>query len=138
MSIDIVKLTDFVIPEATAPDRNDRDPPSRRSRRSRGWEIMRGKPDDASIETYREHELRELLERVREGFAMLDAGEIDAFALDELIARYRNGALALHEFCDSHSLQPQRAASTLAALREQGAQPDWWRAGERPISTQGS
>jgi len=37
------------------------------------------------IATYHQRELRDLLEHVREGFARLDAGEIDEFELDDLV-----------------------------------------------------
>jgi hypothetical protein len=42
-----------------------------------------------------EQQLRALLERARDGFARLDAGEIDAFELDELIHRYKRAAREL-------------------------------------------
>ena len=124
-------------PETIATDRNGRAPRQRHSRKRGGWAFARGRPADASIEHYHEHQLRDLLERVREGFAMLDAGEIDAYGLDELIARYRDGAQALHEFCASTGREPQRAALTLAALREQGEEPDWWRTGAEPNRRRG-
>jgi hypothetical protein len=47
------------------------------------------------IGRYHEEQLGLLLEHVREGFARLDAGEIDAFDLDELIHRYKRSARAL-------------------------------------------
>ena len=40
-----------------------------------------------TIGAYQEAQLRLLLERVRDGFRRVDAGEIDAFELDELIHR---------------------------------------------------
>jgi hypothetical protein len=71
-----------------------------------------------------------LLDRVREGFARLDAGEIDAFDLDDLIHRYKRSAHELWKFCGSSGSEWERAATTLAWLREQGEEPDWWDAGE--------
>jgi hypothetical protein len=47
------------------------------------------------IGAYHEEQLRGLLEHVREGFARLDRGEIDAFELDELIHRYKRSAREL-------------------------------------------
>jgi hypothetical protein len=44
---------------------------------------------------YHERELARLLERVREGFTRFDAGELDAFELDELIHRYKRSAREL-------------------------------------------
>ena len=45
-----------------------------------------------TIGAYHEVQLRLLLEHVRDGFRRLDAGEIDAFELDELIHRYKRSA----------------------------------------------
>jgi hypothetical protein len=81
------------------------------------------------IAAYHEEQLRALLERVREGFARLDASEIDAFELDDLIHRYKRSAAELWKFCGSSGGQWERAAGTLAYLREQGEEPDWWDAG---------
>jgi hypothetical protein len=41
---------------------------------------------------YRERELEALLEHVRDGFARIDAVELDAFELDDLIHRYKRSA----------------------------------------------
>jgi hypothetical protein len=78
---------------------------------------------------YREEQLGALLERVREGFARLDAGEIDVFELDDLIHRYKRSAAELWRFCGLSGGQRERAARMLAFLREQGDEPDWWEAG---------
>jgi hypothetical protein len=40
------------------------------------------------IAAYHDGQLRELLKHIRQGFERLDAGEIDACELDELIDRY--------------------------------------------------
>ena len=50
-----------------------------------------------------ERQLRALLEYVRDGFARLDAGELDAFDLDDLIHRYKRSARQLLE-----ALRPRR------------------------------
>jgi hypothetical protein len=78
---------------------------------------------------YHEEQLRALLERVREGFARLDAGEIDVFELDDLIHHYKRAARELWKFCGSTGSEWERAASMLAYLREQDDEPDWWEAG---------
>jgi hypothetical protein len=78
------------------------------------------------IAAYHQQQLRALLERVRHGFARLDAGEIDEFELDELIHRYKRAAANLWKFCGSTGGQWLQAASTLAYLRERGDEPDWW------------
>lgn len=53
------------------------------------------------IAAYQDEQLRALLERMRDGFTILDAGEIDAFDLDELIHRYKRSAHELSKFCGS-------------------------------------
>lgn len=82
------------------------------------------------IGSYHNEQLRGLLEHVREGFARLDRGEIDAFDLDELIHRYKRSARELWKFCGSSGSGWERAVKMLAFLRESGEEPDWWNAGE--------
>jgi hypothetical protein len=78
---------------------------------------------------YHERELARLLEHVREGFARLDTGELDPFELDDLIHHYKRSARELWKFCGSSGSEWERAARTLAYLREQDDEPDWWEAG---------
>jgi hypothetical protein len=84
------------------------------------------------IAAYHDKQLRGLLERVRDGFVRLDAGEIDAFDMDDLIHHYKCSARELWKFCGSSGSEWERAASTLAYWREQGDEPDWWQAGAHP------
>jgi hypothetical protein len=84
------------------------------------------------IAAYHEEQLGLLLERVRDGFVRLDAGEIDVFELDELIHHYKRSAVELWKFCGSSGGAWVRAARTLAFLREKGDAPDWWEAGAPP------
>jgi hypothetical protein len=84
------------------------------------------------IGAYHEEQLRGLLEHVREGFARLDAGEIDPFELDDLIYRYKRSARELWKFCGSSGSGWVRAVGTLELLREQDDEPDWWEAGAPP------
>ncbi len=84
-----------------------------------------------TIGAYHEEQLRLLLDRVRDGFARLDAGEITVFELDELIHRYKESARELWKFCNLTG-GPVRAVRALEFLRAQGEEPpDWWVAGER-------
>jgi hypothetical protein len=77
-----------------------------------------------------EAQLRLLLDHVRDGFAKLDAGELDPFDLDDLIHRYKRSAQKLWSFCGSSGSGWERAALTLEWMREQGEEePDWWAAG---------
>ena len=82
------------------------------------------------IAAYHMEQLRGLLERVRQGFAKLDAGEIDVFELDDLIHHYKRSAAELWKFCGQSGGDWERAASMLAWLRDEGEEPDWWQAGE--------
>jgi hypothetical protein len=81
------------------------------------------------IAAYHQAQLRALLERVRAGFAQLDTGEINEFDLDDLIHHYKRSAAELWKFCGSSGGQCQQAANTLAYLRENGEEPDWWERG---------
>ena len=84
-----------------------------------------------TMAAYHEEQLLLLLERVRDGFRRLDAGEIDAFELDDLIHRYKRSARELWKLCSSSGSGWERAAGNLKYLREQGEElPDWWAAGE--------
>lgn len=94
-------------------------PSAERSRRREAREV---------IGAYHEQQLRGLLEHVRDGFARLDAGEIDAFELDDLVHWYKRAANELWKFCGSSGSQWLQAANTLAYLRERGEEPDWWAA----------
>ena len=84
-----------------------------------------------TIAAYHEAQLGLLLERVRDGFACLDGGEIDAFELDELIHRYKQAARELWKFCNLSGRSPMSALHALELRREQGEEPDWWEAGQR-------
>ena len=81
------------------------------------------------IAAYHEEQLGKLLEHVRNGFEQLDAGEIDAFELDELIHRYHRCAQKLWSFCWSSGGQWLQAARNLAYYRDSRDEPDWWEAG---------
>jgi hypothetical protein len=79
-----------------------------------------------AVEAYLEHQLRDLLERVREGFARLDSGEIGVVELDDLIRRYAQAARDLRDFCGSSEEDFVKTARVLEFLREQGGETDWW------------
>jgi hypothetical protein len=78
------------------------------------------------INTYHQEQLRLLLERVRDGFAQLDAGVIDEFDLDEIVHHYKKAAAELWKFCGSSGGQWEHAAHALGYLRQRGEEPDWW------------
>jgi hypothetical protein len=80
----------------------------------------------AAVGAYHETELAKLIEHVRDGLARYDAGDIDAFELDELIHHYKRATQKLWSFCTGAGGHLQSAARTLEVLREQGEEPDWW------------
>jgi hypothetical protein len=97
----------------------------------RAGERARRRAARETIGAYHEEQLGLLLDWVRDGFARLDAGEIDVFELDELIHRYKRSARELWKFCGSSGSGWERASGTLEYLRDQGEElPDWWAAGE--------
>jgi hypothetical protein len=78
----------------------------------------------AAVGAYHDAELARLLEHVREGLARYDAGEIDAFELDDLIHHYKRAAQKLWSFCTGGS----NVYGSLEWMREQDDLPDWWEA----------
>src|ERR687895_1705149 len=85
-----------------------------------------------AVGAYHEAELARLLERVREGLARYDAGEIDAFELDELIHHYKRATQKLWTFCTGGGAHVYSTARTLEWLRDAGPPPEWWGQGTPP------
>lgn len=86
--------------------------------------------DVALVVGYHEAQLADLLERVRDGFERYDAGELDAFELDELIHRYKKATRELWKLCGN--ITGSRAgivARTLEEVQERGEEIDWWERG---------
>lgn len=67
----------------------------------------------------------------RDGFAQLDAGEIDEFGLDGFIHRYKRAARKLWSFCGSSGSQWLQAATALELMRDSGEEHDWWADSDR-------
>ena len=83
--------------------------------------------DVALVVSYHEARLAELLEDVREGFGRYDAGELDAFELDELIHRYKRATRELWKFCgDISGRRAGFIARTLEEMQSNGESVDWW------------
>lgn len=97
---------------------------------TRAEEKERRRSAIALVAAYHEARLGELLEHIRDGFARYDAGEIDAFDLDDLIHRYKRSAQKLWSFCSGTGSQMESTARTLEVLGAEGELPDWWAAGE--------
>jgi hypothetical protein len=80
----------------------------------------------AAVGVYHEAELQRLIERLRDGLARYDTGEVDAFELDDLIHHYKRATQTLWSFCVGSGGHVDMAARTLEWLRQQGELPDWW------------
>lgn len=76
---------------------------------------------------YHEQQLRELLERVRDGFTRLDRGEIDPFELDDLIHHYKRAAQKLWSFCGASGADWERAAIWHSCVRTANRTTGWTR-----------
>ena len=87
--------------------------------------------DWAFLVAYHEAKLADLLEHVREGFTRYDAGEINAFGLDELIHRYQIAARELWKFCSVSGGRVEAAGRMLEVWRERDEMPDWWQVAVR-------
>jgi hypothetical protein len=87
--------------------------------------------DVALVIRYHEARLADLLERVRDGLDRYDAGELDAFELDELIHRYKRAARELWKFCGdrTHGRSSHFIARTLEDMQKREETIDWWEPG---------
>jgi hypothetical protein len=72
---------------------------------------------------YHESELARLLEHVRDGFARYDAGELDAFELDDLIHRYKRSGRELWKFCAVSGGHAVGVARTIEDVRRVRSPP---------------
>lgn len=84
----------------------------------------------ALVANYHEAELAKLIDRIRDGLARYDAGDIDAFELDDLIHHYQRATQKLWSFCVGAGGHVEMAARTLEWAQREGEPPDWWAAGE--------
>jgi hypothetical protein len=77
----------------------------------------------AAVGAYHEAELARLIEHVREGLARYDAGELDAFELDDLIHHYKRATQKLWSFCSGGGSQIYSTAKALEWLGAEGGTP---------------
>jgi hypothetical protein len=84
--------------------------------------------DRALVGDYHREKLGELLEHVRGGFAAYDAGQIDAFELDEIIHQYKRAAIELWKFCVGlgSGSGVEIAARAIQSATAEGADRDLW------------
>jgi hypothetical protein len=104
--------------------------PASEKRRSETARREQRRADVARVTTYHEAQLAKLLRRLQEGFRRFEAGEINAFKLDELIHHYKRAARELWKF--SGDLSGSSVRITARALQELGEEAhsiDWWERG---------
>jgi hypothetical protein len=89
-------------------------------------EKARRRADRALVAGYHETQLTKLLEHVRAGFAEYDAGQLDAFGLDELIHQYKRATIELWKFCGATGPQVAGAARAIEWAARDGQPIDWW------------
>ncbi|TMM00412.1 MAG: hypothetical protein E6G10_16305 [Actinobacteria bacterium] len=82
--------------------------------------------DREVVGAYHEAELGKLLERVRAGFTAYDAGEIDAFELDDLIHHYKRATQKLWVACVGGGGHVSHMARLLEWQAAEGEETDWW------------
>jgi hypothetical protein len=81
------------------------------------------------VALYHQDQLRGLLEHVRDGFARYDAGELDAFELDDVVHQYTRSARELWKFCELTGSRALYTTGTLDHWAREGEEPDWWKLG---------
>ena len=87
--------------------------------------------DVALVVGYHEEQLAKLVERVREGLRLYDAGELNAFELDDVIHHYKRSARELWKFCgDLSGSRVRSAARAIEEFARESDSVDWWDRGE--------
>jgi hypothetical protein len=87
--------------------------------------------DREAVGAYHEAELARLLEHVRMGFARYDAGEIDAFELDELIHHYKRATQKLWSACVGGGAHSRAWPSGSSGKRSRASRPTGGRSRDR-------
>lgn len=82
-----------------------------------------------TVSAYHEQELARLLEHVRDALDRFEAGEIDAFAVDDVIHQYKRAAQKLWSACVGSGAGTDRMARALAWQAAEGERTDWWQLG---------
>ncbi len=97
--------------------------------REAATEKARRRADRALVGNYHQAELTKLLEHVRAGFTEYDAGQIDAFELDEIIHQYKRATIELWKFCGATGSRVAAAARAIEWRTREGTAIDWWEQG---------
>ena len=77
------------------------------------------------VAAYHEEQLAELVQRVKLAIERFQAGETDAFEVDEVIFQYSRAAKELWKFCNMGHVE---SAARIVRDEPPG---DWWDRGER-------
>jgi hypothetical protein len=81
----------------------------------------------AQVASYHQAELARLLEHVEEAIASLRRGEMDVFAVGDVVHRYERAKRELWKFCWLG--HPASAAKVIAELVAERREIDWWSEG---------
>ena len=93
--------------------------------------------DRALVGAYHEARLGELVDHVAEAVDRFRAGELDAFAVDDVIHQYHRAARELWKFCwlGGSRAGVEFTARALRDLADQGERTDWWQLGAPRAAT---
>ena len=84
----------------------------------------------ALVATYHEARLADLLEHVADALERYRTGELDAYAVDEVIHRYKRATRELWKFCfgPGSGSYVEIAALAIEHQAAEGEPIDWWEA----------
>jgi hypothetical protein len=78
-----------------------------------------------AVAAYHEDQLGELVRHVKQAVEHFDAGEVNAFEVDELIFQYSRAAKELWKFCNLGNVE------IVARIVQDEPTGDWWERGAR-------
>jgi hypothetical protein len=86
-----------------------------------------------TVAAYHEKHLTELLAHVADAVDRFRAGDIDAFAAEDILDQFHRAAGALWKFCwaGSGAAHTRSAAQTIEQRAASGQDTDWWQRGAR-------
>jgi hypothetical protein len=84
--------------------------------------------DRALVSAYHQARLGELVEHVADAVDRFRAGELDAYAVDEVLHQYRRAARELWKFCwlAGAGAGVELTARVLRDMADEGESIDWW------------
>jgi predicted TPR repeat methyltransferase len=89
--------------------------------------------DRALVSAYHQARLGELVEHVADAVDRFRAGELDAYAVDEVLHQYQRAARELWKFCwlAGAGAGVELTARVLRDMADEGESIDWWTRGAR-------